>query len=54
MASIPHRNAIRALPFVHLEINEAFPHLGEGKGNLGITELSNMFPRGWIISAQVR
>lgn len=44
MASIPRRNAIRALPFVPLEINEAFPHLAEGKGNRGITELSNMFP----------
>lgn len=44
MASIPRRNAIRALPFVHLEINEAFPHLSEGKGNNDITELSNMFP----------
>ncbi|MFT8211322.1 MAG: EAL domain-containing protein [Symbiopectobacterium sp.] len=44
IAPIPRRNAIRALPFVHLEINEAFPCLAEGKGNNDITELSNMFP----------
>lgn len=44
MASESHRNAIRALPFVHLEINESYPHLEEGKGSDDIAELSNMFP----------
>ncbi|MGK2889165.1 MAG: hypothetical protein ACSLEN_08680 [Candidatus Malihini olakiniferum] len=32
------------MPFVHLEINEGFLCLSEGKGNNDITELSNMFP----------
>lgn len=44
MATETLRDAVRALPFVHLEINESYPHLAEGKGSDEIAELSNTFP----------
>lgn len=44
LASDIRRNALLALPFVHLEINEAYPRLAEGKRNNDIAALSNLFP----------